>query len=57
MRNRLEISFKLIYDSTIQCRELELLSAYVRRVKQFNIVVDDQQITTPESKGEIRKML
>lgn len=57
MRNSLEISFRLTYISTAQCRELGLLSVYVGGVKQFNIVVDGQQITTPESKEETGKML
>lgn len=47
MKNKLEISFKVVYD--IQCGEFEL-SAYIGRVKQFNIIVDDQQITTLKAK-------
>lgn len=57
MRNRLEISFKLVNDSAIQHRELDMVSAYVGTVKQFNIVVDEQQIATPESKEETGKTL
>lgn len=47
MRNRLETDFKQTSISTTQCKELELLSVYAGWVKQFNIAVDDQQITTP----------
>lgn len=57
MRNSLEISLKPTYISTTQCKELELLIVYAGWAKQFNIVVDDQQITTPSSKEETGKML